>query len=53
MKHLKTRGGEYEPPMIEVLFVIAEQGFAGSDENTIPGFDEPEPLSWTYGDSTE
>ena len=53
MKYLKTRGGEYEAPRIEILFVTAERGFAGSDENTIPGFDEPEPLSWTYGDSAE
>ena len=51
MKHLKTRGGEYDPPKIETLFVTAERGFAGSGE--IPGFDEPEPLSWTYYDTTE
>lgn len=52
MKYLTTRGGEYEPPMLEILFVTAERGFANSDV-TIPGFDEPEPLSWTFGDSTE
>lgn len=52
MKSLKTRGGEYESPKIEVISVTVEQGFAGSGD--IPEFDEPVELSWIYyGEPTE
>ncbi len=51
MKHLNTRGGDYETPTIEILAVTAERGFAGSGTD-VPDFNDPDILTWEYGDPT-
>ena len=47
--YTKPTGAEYLPPEIEILYVTPECGFAATG-NGAPAFDDPDILSWEYGD---
>ncbi|WP_300798688.1 hypothetical protein [uncultured Alistipes sp.] len=47
--YTKPTGAEYLPPEIEILYVTPECGFAATG-NGAPEFDDPDILSWEYGD---